>query len=196
MKLNTMEERFSVARRMQEDLFQKNGCEWLKVMSGSMYPLIEMNDRVLVNKIPFDHVRSGDIVLFKSDEFLVVHRVIKILREYDDTVILQKGDANNHMSAIRPESIMGKITAIEKKGRIVELESLRGKCMNVLPAIRNFFSYRDLAYFEQGHFQLERGKFCRRLRWLKRYASKSLALCNRIVVRVLFHVWMCIFLIT
>lgn len=195
MKPNTREERFSVVRRLQEDLFQEKGSEWMKVISGSMCPLIEVNDRVLVKKIPGDHVRSGDIVLFRSDEFFIVHRVIKILREADSIVILQKGDANNHMSAVRPASIVGKITAIEKKGKIVELESLRGKCMNVLPAIRNYFSYRDLIYSEQGNCQGEHGRFSSHRGWLDRYASKSLAICNRMVVKVLFPVWLNLFLV-
>lgn len=188
MKPDFMEERLSVVRRLQEDLFQKNGSEWLKVISGSMYPLIEVNDRVLVNKIPFDHLRSGDIVLLRYDEFFIVHRVIKILREDDNTLILQKGDANNYASTVRPESIVGKITAIEKKGRIVELKSLRGKCMNVLPSIRNYFSYREFVCSQQSIRQWDRVGFFRKPGWLCRYASKSLAICSRIVVRVLSHV--------
>lgn len=59
------------------------------VLSGSMEPTLSRGDLILVHRT--DTVSPGDIVVYQSENHLVVHRVIAV---NGDTVVTQ-GDANN-----------------------------------------------------------------------------------------------------
>ena len=59
------------------------------VLSGSMEPIFSKDDLIFVKKT--DNINIGDIVVYQSNDSLVVHRVVSI----DDDVVITKGDANN-----------------------------------------------------------------------------------------------------
>ena len=67
------------------------------IASGSMIPVLEVNDAVRINKnIIFDDITIGDIIVFNrpSDhDRTIVHRVVSILDD-DPKTIKTKGDAN------------------------------------------------------------------------------------------------------
>lgn len=184
----TMKDKFAVVRTLQENLFQRNGSEWLKVVTGSMHPVIQVNDRILVRKTPIEGLKSGDIVLYSADGQLIVHRIIKIVRESDRVMILQKGDANNQACIISSESIMGKVTAIQKNGKTVELESLRGRCINMLPAVMNslFHKASRSRVWRRDERKLS-PVFFHVYELLLRYAGRSLVLCSRVIVKILIR---------
>jgi signal peptidase I len=187
MNDDKMKDRFSVARELQDDLFNRNGLGWFKVVSMSMYPVIEINDRVLVKKTAIDKVISGDIVLFKVDRIFIVHRIIKIMKKDGSTILLQKGDANNYAGIIFPESIVGKIVSIEKNGKIIELESLRWKCINALPVMKNCLFHKRIEYCEQYKGKTKKSRFFLYPKCLSWVISRSFAYCNRIILRILLH---------
>jgi len=135
-------EKAHIIKELQDELFHTEGKGWFKIVSGSMYPLIDINDRVLVKKIIPSEVRLRDIILFKVDDVFVTHRVIKILRQNGKTLILQKGDASNHASMIDPEIIIGRVVTIQKKGRFLSLESGGGKVINHFLGFKNTVLYR------------------------------------------------------
>jgi len=136
------DQQISVLKEMQDELFQKNGKGWFRIISGSMSPLIEIDDRVFIRKVNPPEIRPGDIVLFKVDDVFVTHRVIQCFRQNGKAMILQKGDASNHTSLIPSETIIGKIKGIEKKGRFLDLDSWQGRVMNGFFGWKNCFSYR------------------------------------------------------
>ena len=59
------------------------------VLSGSMEPTFSKDDLIVVKKT--DSIDIGDIVVYQSNNSLVVHRVVYV----DDDVVTTKGDANN-----------------------------------------------------------------------------------------------------
>ena len=135
-------EKAHIIKELQEELFQKEGNGWFRIISGSMHPLIDINDKVLVKRIFPSEVRLGDIILFKSDDALVMHRVIKIEEQNGRMMILQKGDASLNAGVTDSESIIGKVVAIEKKGKILSLDSGRGKVINNFLGFINSVFYR------------------------------------------------------
>jgi signal peptidase I len=135
-------EKAHIIKELQDELFHTEGKSWFKIISGSMYPLIDINDRVLVKKIIPSEVRLRDIILFKFDDVFVTHRVIKILRQNGKTLILQKGDAGNHAFAIDPEIIVGRVVTIDKKGSFLSLESGRGKIISQFLGFLSTLGYR------------------------------------------------------
>ena len=67
------------------------------VSSGSMVPAISVHDVVMVQEnIPFDSIKVGDIIVFKSPTVhneVIVHRVAQILNQ-SPLEVRTKGDAN------------------------------------------------------------------------------------------------------
>jgi signal peptidase I len=187
MNNNRKRDRFSLMRELQDELFLRDGAGWFKVVSGSMYPLIGVNDRVLVKSLDIHELKPGDIVLFRVDDTHIAHRIIRILKRDGKTLFYQKGDANQYAGLLSPESIMGKVIAIEKKGHVSGFESGRIRIINSLLAMKNCFFYRvpltrnryegdtDSMHYIKGH-----RRFCS-------LAKKPFSLCNRFIARILLN---------
>lgn len=68
------------------------------VLSNSMKPTFEKDDLLLVRE-KAKHPQIGDIVIYKNEESLVVHRVVA----YEDGIVTTKGDANSGEDPEFPE---------------------------------------------------------------------------------------------
>ena len=82
------------------------------VRSGSMRPVLEVGDLIIVN--PFDHnLEKGDVIVYKRPgaNYLVIHRIYEI----NDKGILTKGDHNccPDPYLISEENVIGKWTGIK-----------------------------------------------------------------------------------
>lgn len=75
------------------------------VLSGSMSPALEVNDLIIVRKMPRYEV--GDIIVFQSGRTMVVHRIV----EQEGDWITTRGDANNVSDdPIEISAVKGKVT--------------------------------------------------------------------------------------
>ena len=68
----------------------------IAVASGSMSPEIKKGDVVIIEKLDgkFDNLKIGNTIAFKYENIVVVHRLIKIVKENDKYYFYTKGDAN------------------------------------------------------------------------------------------------------
>lgn len=113
--------------------FKKLGYGKLKIAGESMTPLINIGDRVKVSAIEDPRsVRVGALVLFKTNGYYLVHRIVGKLNSRDGLHFRQKGDATILSSIISADQIIGKVTAIEKPDRIIHLNRFTGKSINLL----------------------------------------------------------------
>ena len=77
------------------------------VQSGSMEPAFSKGDLLFLKAT--DELAVGDIIVFKSGNVLVVHRIVAI----DGDSITTKGDANNAADTpVSREDVKGKVTAV------------------------------------------------------------------------------------
>ncbi len=171
---------------MQDELFQINGKGWFRIVSGSMSPLIEINDRVLVKKVNPSEIRQKDIILFKVDDVLVTHRVVNLSRNDGKTMILQKGDASNHASLISTDKVMGKVKAIERKGKFLDLDSMQGRVINGFLGWKNCFSHRFCLRIDPVKERLRDKPGFTLLRAVYRGLKKPFRNMGRLMVRIAF----------
>lgn len=75
------------------DLF---GFEYKEILSGSMAPVLNVGDIVLISKSNMNEIQVGDIISYKLDENTIVHRVIEI----DEEGLVTKGDAASEKDGI------------------------------------------------------------------------------------------------
>jgi len=185
MNDNRLRDKFSLMRELQEELFHREGEGWFKVISGSMYPLIRVNDRVLVKSLDIRELRAGDIILFKVDDKCIAHRIIRILNRDGNPLFYQKGDANKYASLLSPETVMGKVTAVEKNGHILGLKSGRIRIINYLLAMKNCNFFRFPINHNGYEGIMETDNYISSDRCLCSLVKKPLHFCNRIIVKMI-----------
>jgi len=82
------------------------------VPSGSMVPVINPGDVVLIAPIKIDLIKVGDIIEYKNttEKINIVHRVIAIEGSSQNPSFIFKGDANNAADAdsVSPQQVVGR----------------------------------------------------------------------------------------
>ncbi len=87
------------------------GFKPLKVLSGSMEPVIKTGDLIVVKDTSESNIKEGDIVTFiTNSNTFVTHRVVEVFDEEGSIIFKTKGDANNieDKELVRGEDIVGK----------------------------------------------------------------------------------------
>ena len=91
------------------------GLKPVCIVSGSMEPGIRTGAVVVVKETPVDSLAMGDIILFRSGESYVTHRLVGEDEEAKesgaDAWLITKGDANRTEDTARlsPDQIRGKV---------------------------------------------------------------------------------------
>lgn len=166
-----------------DEALEKGWEPSLRVASGSMQPLIQPGDRVTVKHADVDQVKFGDIIVFRLQEVLVVHRVIGRLRIDGRTFFLQKGDSNLAASPVPSDDVLARVVAIGKAGKTFRLDTLWEKSVNYAIAVCFYLKYIV--------HQRWRGLSLKvRAYWLSRFCFKLarvfLSISSRVLVRMLY----------
>jgi signal peptidase len=93
----------------------------LVVASGSMSPSMNVGDIAVVDRVPIKNLRVNDVLAFRNEGFIVMHRVISISSSDGSTYFETQGDANNAPDANLAESndVEGKVLfTIPKLGQL------------------------------------------------------------------------------
>ena len=126
-----MQTKEEVIREFREELYQKRGQGWFRIATGSMRPIIEPGEKVLVRKITLAAAKLGDIVLYRSGEDYITHRLVGFPTREGKIFYLAKGDAGSVPEELAPDAVCGKVIVIEKYGgRKLRLDSFRGRIVN------------------------------------------------------------------
>ena len=64
------------------------------IASGSMEPYILKGDVVVIEKVNKKDIQIGDVIAYKYDKRIIVHRLVKIIQVGDELYYYTKGDAN------------------------------------------------------------------------------------------------------
>ena len=148
----------SALNDLWEALVTKNGTCWAKVVSRSMYPTIKIGDQVLVEKVRPDEVRFGDIIVFRQNRRLVIHRVIGKSEHGGQFHFLEKGDANLQSSLVSAEDIIGKVIIIRSQARTLNTTSGVGRLLQLILACISYSSVYLRRIFK-GRFVREKPVF-------------------------------------
>jgi hypothetical protein len=99
----------------------------IKARGASMFPLLRDGDIVTVLPAASLDIRVGDVICYEGlPGRLMVHRVVG--RAGDD--VLAKGDAVGGLETVRPAQLLGKITVIERSGKLKRLDSAAARLRN------------------------------------------------------------------
>src|ERR1700674_2335741 len=76
------------------DALKRRGRIALRVQGASMLPWVRPQDITLIRRTSMENVRCGDVVLFRRENHLFVHRIVKKRGSLDAAQLLSKGDAH------------------------------------------------------------------------------------------------------
>ena len=81
----------------------------IAIASGSMTPNIRKGDIVIVDQKSLHNINIGDVIAYRHENIIVVHRVVKKEKFSDNYVYYTKGDANDHIDnlSIEEDVIIG-----------------------------------------------------------------------------------------
>ena len=85
----------------------------IAVASGSMEPKIRKGDVAIIEKIDghFDTLEKGQVIAFKYDGVMVVHRLVNIIKDNNEYYFYTKGDANANPDnfVVKKDMILGTV---------------------------------------------------------------------------------------
>jgi signal peptidase len=81
------------------------------VGSGSMKPAMDVGDIVIVREIAADDIHEDDVILYKKESSMTIHRIIEIQHDNPSISFVTKGDANSAPDPVpvHPEQIVGEV---------------------------------------------------------------------------------------
>ena len=106
------------------------GIYMFNIVSGSMEPILEINDVVVVQKCEPLELQKGDIITFNQDGRTISHRIIDITNDKNTIKFETKGD-NNQISdpdLVTTEQVYGRVQfRIKKIGKLISyIQNVRG----------------------------------------------------------------------
>ena len=83
------------------------------IMSGSMEPTILKGDAVVIEKVDKDYksIKKGQTIAYKYNDVIIVHRVVKRIKDDNHYIFYTKGDANKRKDdiPITEDMVVGKV---------------------------------------------------------------------------------------
>jgi signal peptidase I len=103
---------------------QRGGRISLRVQGASMLPWVRPGDIARIGKVSMDAIRCGDVVLFRRENRLFVHRIIEKGGAMDAAAFRAKGDAHPTCDGIvKQEELLGRVVRLYRGGRRIDLDA-------------------------------------------------------------------------
>lgn len=112
------------AKNAQDNLPSVFGYKMMRVLTGSMEPILNPGDLILVKSIDANKVKIDDVITFKNSEnTFVTHRVIDLNLKEGKIFFETKGDANNikDEEAVFADALIGTLRFnLPKAGYVID----------------------------------------------------------------------------
>ena len=95
----------------------------LAVATGSMEPAIEIGDAVVVGRTDAEALQEGQVIAYRLDGQIVVHRITERTETALGPVFRTKGDHNNapDLQEVAADQICGRVLLVVPKGGTASL---------------------------------------------------------------------------
>jgi signal peptidase I len=129
-----------ILNELWEELLIQHKICWARVISNSMYPLIQRDDQVLVERANLHKVHFGDIAVFRRNGTLMTHRVLRKHKFNGEYHFLEKGDATLQSGLVSAKNIIGWVIAIKSPGKTILTMSGSGRWLQLALACISYAS--------------------------------------------------------
>ena len=98
-----------------------------------MWPFLKAGEKLLTKRTQAGNLNVGDIIVYRTDNQLVCHRLIKKIKQRERYLLYVRGDSSvSSPVPITEEMFLGKAMGIIKNGKIVALDQTKGQLINRL----------------------------------------------------------------
>lgn len=103
---------------------ERHGRVSLLVQGASMLPWVRPGDIARIRKVSMDAIRCGDVVLFRRENRLFVHRIIEKGGAMDAAAFRAKGDAHPTCDGmVEQQELLGRVVRLYRRGRRIDLDA-------------------------------------------------------------------------
>lgn len=96
-----------------------------------MWPFIRSGDKILVKNITAEDLSIGDVILYRVNGYLACHRLIKKALSGSEYLLYTRGDNTaGQAQIITADMLIGRVTGVLKRGRVVNFTSLLWMVIN------------------------------------------------------------------
>ncbi len=117
-----------------QDMLREGYGVQLKTRGDSMVPLIRSGSLIQVEPVQPDGLRWGEVVVYRTGEALVAHRLVGKQGQGQSLRLLSKGDAFSWQAReeVEPEQVVGRVTAVRGYwGREIRIDSGWGRMFSL-----------------------------------------------------------------
>ncbi|MFC1893831.1 S24/S26 family peptidase [Chloroflexota bacterium] len=170
------------ANELWVELYARKGIGWLPVLTDSMAPLIRSGDQVLVSQVLAEQIHFGDIVVFRRNGDLIVHRVFKKWRNAEGIFFGEKGDSAQVQGLLAAGKVIGRVTTVKGRGN---------KTLSLSPPLSRLANLVLSAwlYWTTAGIMMLRSSRSKTAKRAGKVLSPLLMLSSRILVRTCFAIW-------
>jgi hypothetical protein len=112
-----------------------------RVASNSMFPLFQVDDTVTIVPAIIDDIQRGEVAAFETRDGLVIHRIIHAQQNASTNRLLQMSDVDLFAGWVEAKAVAGKVIAVRKGGRQVDLAHPIAKWYGRIVAITRYQLY-------------------------------------------------------
>ena len=111
----------------------KTGKLRFRALGNSMFPFIRSGDLITIKPFKESEIYIGDVIFYKKEGLLFVHRLIKKERLNGDLIGITRGD-NRQIpdKPIKMSQVKGKVVKIDRGKKSIELTSFPWKLANYI----------------------------------------------------------------
>ena len=114
----------SVCTQLLREWINAGKPAWLPLSGESMVPFLPGGSKILVSQTTAGQIRLGNLLLFEVEGRIICHRVLRRRGQGASYTFLTKGDGRRATDPwVCAEQVIGKVTAINRNGSIVRLNT-------------------------------------------------------------------------
>lgn len=96
-----------------------------------MRPFLKGSEKLIIRKVPMHDLKLGDLILYKDDNQLICHRLVKRTKNNGSYHIYSRGDASSGQAKLVDEQMFqGKVIGIMRGNKVTSLQGFRQNVIN------------------------------------------------------------------
>ncbi len=140
------------------------------ISGTSMLPLLQEGDMVVIEAAGPGELRRGDVILFREEGRLIVHRLVGVKTAGGQKVFCQKGDNLSGWSWISGDAIIGRAAAAACSGAPLNWSAFPWTWINAALGCWGGFYVASVSFLSEGKALV----FAGRSSWITRAGARLL----------------------
>ena len=99
----------------------------------SMWPFLRAGEKVIIKRTPAGNLRTGDIILYRANNQLVCHRLVKRVKQGERYRLFARADSSySRPETVTEEMFLGQAISIIKNGKVINMRQRKWQLINRL----------------------------------------------------------------